>query len=156
MQIVIAKYRPEDCEALATMFYETVHTINAKDYTVHQLLAWAPEVPDLEQWNRSLLSHIAFTAWKDGRPVGFGDIDTDGYLDRLYVHEQYQGQGIAALLCDRLEAQVRVKTIVVHASITAKGFFEKRGYEVIKEQQVPRRGQLLTNYIMNKTRDVQI
>jgi GNAT superfamily N-acetyltransferase len=30
------------------------------------------------------------------RTVGFADMDADGYLDRLYVHRDYQGRGVAA------------------------------------------------------------
>ena len=42
--------------------------------------------------------------------------------------------------------------ILVHASITARPFFEKRGYRVIKEQKVERQGVLLTNFVMEKER----
>ena len=40
--------------------------------------------------------------------------------------------------------------VTTHASITARPFFEQRGYRVVKEQQVERRGQMLTNYVMVK------
>lgn len=42
--------------------------------------------------------------------------------------------------------------ITTHASITAKPFFEKRGYIVVKEQQIERQGIFLTNFIMIKKR----
>jgi len=42
--------------------------------------------------------------------------------------------------------------IVTHASITARPFFEKRCYKVVLEQQVERRGVLLTNFVMEKQR----
>ena len=70
--------------------------------------------------------------------VGFGDIDNTGYLDRLFVHKDYQSQGIATALCDRLEAGF--DRVTTHASITAKQFFMNRGYRLIKEQQVIRNG----------------
>ena len=35
--------------------------------------------------------------------IGFGDIAQMGYLDRLYVHEDYQRQGVASVLCGQLE-----------------------------------------------------
>ena len=38
----------------------------------------------------------------------------------------------------------------ISASITAKPFFERRGYKAVKEQQVERKGVLLTNYVMIK------
>ena len=90
-------------------------------------------------------------AEEGGVLIGFGDITADGYLDRLYVHHLHQRQGVAAALCDRLEETVK-GPVTTHASITARPFFEKRGYQVLRAQQVERRGILLTNYIMEKTR----
>ena len=86
---------------------------------------------------------------KDSIIIGFGDIDDSGYLDRLYIHHDYQRQGVATLLCDNLESKVKpgVK-VTTHASITAMPFFENRGYRVVKEQFVERKGISLKNYIM--------
>ena len=81
--------------------------------------------------------------------IGFGDIDKTGYLDRLYVHADYQKKGAAAAICSRLEQAVSGK-ITTHASITARPFFEKRGYRVVREQQVERKGVFLTNFVMEK------
>lgn len=148
--MIIREYRPSDCAELTKLFYDTVHTVNAKDYTKEQLAVWATGTVDLEKWNTSLLEHYSLVAVEEGRIVGFGDIDNTGYLDRLYVHKDYQGQGIATALCDKLE-QTAEGSIVTHASITARPFFEKRGYQVLKEQQVERQGILLTNYVMEKS-----
>ena len=65
----------------------------------------------------------------------------------LFVHFGYQRKGIATAICNQLESAVQ-GNIVTHASITARPFFETRGYKVIKEQQVERQGILLTNFIM--------
>lgn len=35
--MIIRKYQPSDCKELADLFYNTVHTVNAKDYTKEQL-----------------------------------------------------------------------------------------------------------------------
>lgn len=134
---------------LAELFYHTVHTVNAGDYTEEQLNAWADGAADMESWNRSFLEHVTLVALENGVIVGFGDMDETGYLDRLYVHRDYQRRGVAAAICDRLEGTV-CGDIVTHASITAKPFFEKRGYRVLREQQVERHGILLTNYVMEK------
>ena len=32
-RVIIREYRPSDCKYLAELFYQTVHSINAKDYT---------------------------------------------------------------------------------------------------------------------------
>ncbi len=140
-----------DCKYLAELFYQTVHTINANDYTKEQLDVWATGKLDLEEWNRSFSRNNTMVAIKDDKIVGFGDIDKTGYLDRLYVHKDYQHQGIATAICDKLEREACAGKIVVHASITAKPFFISRGYKVIKEQQVVRKGISLTNYVMEKS-----
>ena len=69
----------------------------------------------------------------------------------LYVHSDYQGKGIATAICNQLESAVQ-ENIVTHASVTARPFFEKRGYKVIKEQQVERQKIFLTNFVMIKER----
>lgn len=150
--MLIREYQSSDCEETAELFYNTVHTVTAKDYSKEQLDAWATGRMDLEHWNQSLIGHYSVVAVVDHRIVGFGDINEIGYLDRLYVHKDYQRQGIASAICDTLEQTVNGCTITVHASITAKPFFEQRGYQVEKEQQVVRNGIALTNYRMVKKR----
>ena len=149
--MVIREYQSSDCEVLAELFYNTVHMVNKKDYTKEQLDVWATGIIDLEKWNQSFEEHYSLVAIDDEMIVGFGDINKAGYLDRLYVHSDYQRKGIATAICNQLEQAVQ-GSIVTHASITAKPFFEKRGYRVIKEQQVERQGIFLTNFIMEKER----
>ena len=148
--MIIREYEPADCEHLAKLFYGTVHTINAKDYSQEQLNVWATDKIDLEVWNKSLSEHYSVVAVENDIIVGFGDIDKSGYLDRLYVHKDYQRQGIATAICNKLEQAVKVNKIITHASITAKPFFEQRNFKVVKEQQVKRNGIALTNYVMEK------
>lgn len=149
--VEIRKYQSLDCEELAELFYNTVHTVNVKDYTKEQLDVWATGQVDLEKWNQSFQEHYSVVAVDDNIIVGFGDIDKESYLDRLYVHANYQGKGIATAICGQLEQAAR-GDIHTHASITAKPFFEKRGYKVVKEQKIERQGVFLTNFIMVKER----
>ena len=148
--MIIRKYVPSDCRELTELFYDTVHSVNAGDYTQEQLHAWADGHPDLKKWNRSLSEHNTVVAVEDGLIVGFGDIDETGYLDRLYVHKAHQRKGIGTAICDALEQMAAGRKITVHASITAKPFFENRGYRQVKEQQVYRQGVSLTNYVMER------
>lgn len=147
--MLIRNYQPSDCKEMAELFYNTVHTVNAKDYTEEQLNVWATGQVELEKWNQSFQEHYSVVAVDGERITGFGDIDETGYLDRLYVHADYQKQGVATAICDALEQTAR-GNVTTHASITARPFFEKRGYKVIKEQQVERHGILLTNFVMEK------
>lgn len=147
---MLREYKSSDCAELATLFYNTVHIVNAKDYTKEQLNAWADGNINLKAWNQSFLHHYSIVAVEENKIVGFGDIDTAaGYLDRLFVHVDHQGRGIGSAICSRLESAVQ-GIITVHASVTAKDFFCKRGYTVIKKQQVKRKGISLVNFVMEK------
>ena len=145
----IRPYRSSDCPALAELFYQTVHAVNARDYSPEQLDAWADGRVELAAWDASFRAHDTRVAVEGGVIVGFADLGPDGYLDRLYVHRDWQGRGVASALCDRLEAMVP-GPVTTHASITARPFFEKRGYRVLRSQQVIRRGVALTNFVMEK------
>ena len=144
----IREYLSSDCGQLAELFYQTVHTVNAKDYAKEQLNVWATGNVDLKEWDSSFSKNYTLVAVEHDIIVGFGDIDSTGYLDRLYVHKDFQRQGIASILCDKLESGF--DKITTHASITAKAFFLSRGYKVVREQQVTRNGVSLTNYVMEK------
>lgn len=77
-------------------------------------------------------------------------MDETGYLDRLYVHRAYQRRGVATAICDALEGAIPAAGYTTHASITARPFFARRGYRVVREQQVIRFGKALTNFVMEK------
>lgn len=143
-------YTSGDCPKLAALFYDTVHTVNAADYAPAQLDAWATGAVDEAAWDRSFQAHRTLVAVEGDEIVGFGDMDSSGYLDRLYVHRDHQGQGIATAICGALEQGCDAAQFTTHASITAKAFFERRGYTVLRPQVVERGGVLLCNYVMAK------
>lgn len=146
----LREYESADCGQLAELFYQTVHSVNAKDYTEEQLNVWATGKVDLQEWDSSFLKHKTVVAMDNDEIVGFGDIDNTGYLDRLFVHKDYQRKGIADAICNELECYVKGEHITTHSSITAKSFFQHRGYRIILEQEVVRHGITLKNYVMMK------
>lgn len=154
-QIIIRRIIPSDVDACVRLFHDTVHAINASHYSLAQLNAWAPAIIDTndERW-QVLLVNICLIAEINHEIVGFGDMNQTGYLDRLYVHKDHQGKGIATLLLNELEKQAiqtGLSEINTEASITAKPFFETRGYHLIKENQKYLRGEIFRTYSMKKS-----
>lgn len=153
----LVKFNIKDIDAIVTLFYDTVHTVNAKDYSTDQLEAWAPpgeKSMKMATWRDALGQNITYVAKINHQVVGFSDLTHQGHLDRLYVHKDYQGQGIATALMDQLEEQAKslaLFKIETDASITAKPFFERRGYEVVRLQRIERKGVVLSNYKMLKS-----
>jgi GNAT superfamily N-acetyltransferase len=131
--ISIRPYVLSDGLQVGQLIYDTVRSINLKDYSRHQVETWAPD-PLIYSVVED--SH-AFVAENNGKILGFGNITSDGYLHRFYVHRDFQNQGIGSILLETLEAKARIlglQEIFTEASITAKPFFLKKGY-LVKEKQ---------------------
>lgn len=150
--VQLRPYREGDGPALAALFHETVHTVNAAHYTPAQLEAWAPaDGPEPADWAARFREHISLVAEIQGQLAGFADLDpASHYLDRLYVSRDFQRRGVASALCDALESAAPGHPILTHASITARPFFERRGYRVTRAQQVECRGVSMRNFVMEK------
>lgn len=117
-----------------------------------QLDVWATGQVDLDAWDRSFREHDTVVAVEDGGIVGVADMDTVGYLDRLHVHKDHQGEGIATVLCDQPEGVHRASFTTL-TSVIAHSFFEKGGYRMLQEQQVERSELGLTNFVIEKAKN---
>lgn len=153
----IRKFHESDISQIVSLFYDTVHSVNAKDYSQEQLHAWAPQderESRIVNWKDSLQHNITYVAEMNGKIVGFSDMNYDGHLDRLYVHKDFQGQGIASALVNILESEARRLNLVeiyTEASITATPFFERMDFQKTESQIIERKGVQLANFKMKKT-----
>ena len=85
--------------------------------------------------------------------VGFAEFEPSGYIDCFYVHHEYQGKGVGSALMVSIFGKAEqddIKRIFAEVSITARPFFEAKGFKVVKEQTVTLRGVQLTNFVMEK------
>lgn len=149
----LRRYRPDDLEEITELFYETVNHVNSRDYSPEQVRVWSGRRDVLRARSDFFLSLDTLVAVQDGVIVGYGNVDKTGYLDHLFVHKDFQRKGIATALCEVLERYGRAagnSEITVHASVTAKPFFESRGYQVTAQQQVELDGVRFTNFSMKK------
>jgi putative acetyltransferase len=149
--IIIRPYEPADLDAVITIFQRAVRETAAKDYNEAQIQAWSQA--DRSRWEIRRLSRPTWIAIVEGNPAGFTDLEPNGHLDMLFVHPDYNGKGVATVLLQTVEEAARKQNlprIFTEASITAKPFFEKRGFTVITSQLVETRGQVLQNFQMEK------
>jgi putative acetyltransferase len=89
----------------------------------------------------------------EGKMSGFASMEADGHLDLMYVQPEHFRQGVASALYQYLEIEAGAQglpRLFTEASLTAKPFFEKQGFEVTEKQTVERQGILLDNFRMEK------
>ncbi|CAN5449949.1 GNAT family N-acetyltransferase [soil metagenome] len=149
----LRRFQTGDAIEIASLFLETVRRINGGDYSPREVAAWAPEHIDVGALGRRQADSYGIVAEVDGEIVGFGNVEESGHLDCLYVHADFPQRGIGSRILERLEAKARrsgVRRLFTEASITARPFFERRGYTVLERQQVEVRGVALTNFRMEK------
>jgi len=146
-------FQPDDAEELVALFRDTVRRVNCRDYGPEQILAWAPDVMDVDRWRQRFLDHHTLVAVLPGQVAGFGNLAETGHVDCFYVHADHQGKGIGRALLTALEDHARQRQIArlfTEASITARPFFERLGFTIVQQQTVESRGVLFVNFQMEK------
>lgn len=141
----IRKYKESDFDDLCEIFLRAVIETASEDYSPRQIAAWAQI--DVSRWQDKLTHSRVQVAVINDRPVGF--ITAVGcYIDLLFVSPEYIRRGVASALFDALVRQLPQGMLTVDASITAKPFFERHGFQVLQQQSVESRGVRFVNYHM--------
>lgn len=119
------------------LFYNSVHHVAKKDYSPEQLAAWAKPQRNTTRWDEGLLQQLVWVAEINDVIVGFTSLHADsGYLDFMYTHHQYQGQGIATTLLATLEAEAQklnITELTTDSSLTARPFFLAHGFQLVTQ-----------------------
>lgn len=151
--IQIRLFAPPDADQIARLFHETVRQVNLGDYSSDQVEAWAPDDLDFRNWVEVCANRYTYVADAAGVIIGFAELEPNGHIDCFYCHKDYQRRGVGRQLYQSIEAKaldLKLYRLFVEASITAKPFFQRVGFAVVREQQVARRGIWFTNYAMEK------
>ncbi|MEX1039643.1 MAG: GNAT family N-acetyltransferase [Pirellulaceae bacterium] len=147
----IRRYKPSDLSAVIDIYRRSVHEVACCDYSPEQLAAWAPAKMDMHAWSKRLAEGGVFVADQAGTLTGFIRVDAQGHIDLLFVHPDFQRQGIALRLfqaADGWACDAGVTQLTADVSLTARPFFERVGFQVVTPQVVERNGVELTNFQM--------
>ncbi len=144
----------QDIPKVQELFRSTVLTVNSKDYTKEEVKDWASCGDSIEHW-KELFAKNDYIGALDGQGniIGFSSMDSDGHLHSMFVHENWQGRGVATRLLSEVEKMAQkygVGKIHTEVSITARSFFEKHGYKTMKKQKQKANQLFLTNFKMEK------
>lgn len=157
-QLEIRDMRIGEEEVLWRLFHETIHRVNAADYTAAQRAAWSPADRDMDSWRARLQAVAPFVAVLDGQVVGFSDVQADGLIDFMFVHADYQRRGIAAELMAEIERRARERGLArlyAHVSLTAEPFFSRHGFQVLARKSVEVDGTAMDNFLMERKLKLQ-
>ncbi len=151
----IRNFTDEDLAAVAALFTASIHGLAIDHYDAAQRAAWAPQPPDLSEWNLRLQGLNTLLAETHGQLAGFLAYAPDGHIDLLYTAPDRPRRGVASALYAAAEAALfasGVRRLYTEASLVARPFFERQGFEIREVQDVERRGLVFRRYAMDKTR----
>lgn len=151
--MVIRDVQLSDLAEISRLFYETVHHVNAQDYSAEQLDAWAPRVYAPSYWQERFKNIQVYIAEDQGQVVGFAELETTGHIDCFYVHHQMQRCAVGTHLMAQIELDARSKLLprlFAEVSLTARPFFERQGFEVVRQQERLYRGMEFKQFLMAK------
>lgn len=144
-----------DLHLLYGVFKASVGDTCSRHYTQKQINAWIGKATP-GRWKELFESDLHFILAEDTETekiAGFTSIDTAGYLHSMFVRPEFQRQGVASLLlcaAEQFAAGHHAGSVHSEVSITARPFFERRGYVVEKEQTVVVGEVEMTNFVMRK------
>lgn len=151
--MIIRRYLHGEEAAIWQVYFRATHESNARDYHRDLLNRWAPQDLDPVEWAHRLQSKNPFVALSESQIVGMAELDDTGFIDYFYVHPDYQRQGVGSALLSTLETEARDKNLVALAanvSLTAKAFFEFRGFTVVEARTQTIIGHPAPNFGMRK------
>ena len=144
----------KDILQMKDLFRTTVLNVNARDYTEEEVKDWASCGDSETRWRELLAGNQYVGVFNECNVlVGFSSMNKDGYLNSMFVHKDFQHRGIATQLLSEVEQvaeQYGVRYITCEVSLTARTFFEKKGYEIVKIQKYKANRLELTNFVMRK------
>ena len=149
MDFEIRQATIDDIPEITSLFRNTIININSRDYSDKQIKVWASGADDIEKWEKRINNDYFIVAEANNQIIGFSYLTKGNYLDGLFVHKDYQRKTIASKLLRIMESRASINGFDVlksDVSITARPFFESKGYQVVKENTIPREGEVLINY----------
>ncbi len=147
--MLIRKFEPDDADALATLFHETVHQVGIRDYSSEQVAAGSPSKPDVDRYLRQAEGRTFLVSVDDdGVIAGYGVLEPSGYVDHIYCRPDVVGTGVGSAIFAAMEESARkagISCLFTEASEAARRLFERRGFKMEERNDFTINGMAIHN-----------
>lgn len=151
--ISLREAAPNDLDAILKIFEECIDVTAVNDYSEEQRKVWKSSIRTPEKWLKRIEEQEFWLATDGKNVAGFASLKNSQYIDCMYVSPRFQSQGIAQLLLDQIESLAKdqgIRVLSSDVSHTARGFFEKNGYAVVRPNEIEKEGVVLVNFHVEK------
>jgi len=145
--------KEEDLIDIKELFVQSIIGSCSNEYNTRQMEAWTSSIKNHQKWLTRIRDQYFLLAFYKERLAGICSLLNLNYLDLLFVHPEFQGQGIAKQLYSKIENKalnLGKSKIKLHSSLSAENFFKKMGFKNIEKRFTLRDGEKLIYFIMVK------
>ena len=162
--LTVLPYNKHYASAVSHIFHKSIHHIDDELYSYDDKLAWSALPRSSYHWNKRLSLSQAWVVVDIDSPVngkpkccGFINVEThflsQGYIDSLYVHPDYQNKGVASRLYATLESwayKQGFSMLSVDASKVSKPLFLAWGFKLRHRSYQEKLGRVIMGFLMEK------
>lgn len=156
--MIIRQANIDDLEEILMLFVDTINSTCKNEYTKEQIEVWTASAQNKEKWKNKIITQYFIVADIHKEIVGFGSLENDNYIDLIYVHKDHLRKGVANRILNTLKNKAQEygnKYLTSDVSKTARPFFERNGFKVVKENEFDLNGVLISNYEMTNKASTQ-
>ena len=150
----VRRCRKSDAEDIAELHSKTVKAVNSEDYSKEIIRKWSDTDSSLYKDLSEFDQVKYFVAEKDGNIFGFSCLNTEEKaIKAIYTDKDHQGEGFGTALLKKMEEFAREKgidSLTCDSSITAKKFYQSKGYEVVRQTESEKGCVKIAGFLMKK------
>lgn len=135
MNYQISRATNSDLPLMQRLFYQTVTVFGSSIFTKEEVKIFSRLAIDKNHWKNKFLNDFVYNAKLNGEVIGSFSLTKEGVLEYIFVHQSYQGRGIAKKLYATMEQIAReseIKTVTTRVNSNTKSFFEKNGFKILE------------------------
>lgn len=135
MNYLISRATDTDLPLMQRLFYQTVTMYGSKIFTKAEVKIYSRLALDKNHWIQKFKDDFIYNAKLNGEIIGSFTLNKNGDIEYIFVHQNYQGRGIAKKLYQKLEEVAKdagVETLTTQINPNTKAFFEKNNFRVVK------------------------
>ncbi|WP_103070975.1 GNAT family N-acetyltransferase [Aquimarina sediminis] len=149
MDCQISRATDQDLSLMQHLFYQTVITYGAMVFTKSEIKIYSRLAIDKSYWQEKFKKDFVYNAKLNGEIVGSFSMDKKGNIEYIFVHMNYHGRGIASKLYETIEEIAKdfnIDTLTTDINMLTQNFFQKKGFEIVKNAVKVVGGEEVTSY----------
>ncbi|WP_378177699.1 GNAT family N-acetyltransferase [Aquimarina sp. SS2-1] len=138
MSYQISRATDSDLPLMQRLFYQTVTIYGSKIFTKEEVKIFSRLALDKKHWAQKFVEDFVYNVKLNGEVIGSFSLSKDGMIEYIFVHQSYQGRGIAKKLYLRLEQVARdagIDSLTTRINPNTREFFEKNGFKILKNMK---------------------